>query len=407
MAKKMIVNCGTCDARNVMEETLQSYETVAVNAGTVLVTPESKVLLDRYGVALNCGSVVELPLDAKLSTVNGSAQIKATDSPAEKTYLMVNGSLEIGPGTREVLQQYVGITVNGRVLHPESLSGCLTQLKVNGSIEAYPDDAIVLKRNAVIDRVFALRAKSKLYWSARRLIMVDSALDAAKLAERGARFSSKEAIVAESLVESLIDLIDESVEIIIVPDGTAVITDDLELDDLTVKKYGNKLYITGDVTVAPEAEAAIAGLEYLNIHGDISVPAARKEALLQRLTQHGGELKVIKGTLLRGKISARITKAMLEGAGDGICADSCVNVTVDADVPSELILEKLEISGCANVSCTPEQEGAVSMVSAGVANINSRKKEEDGSIGSMFRDIFGTAKELLDTKMVNTGEYVL
>ena len=82
-------------------------------------------------------------------------------------------------------------------------------------------------------------------------------------------------------------------------------------------------------------------------------------------------------------------------------------MTVDADVPSELILEKLEISGCANVSCTPEQEGAVSMVSAGVANINSRKKEEDGSIGSMFRDIFGTAKELLDTKMVNTGEYVL
>ena len=83
--------------------------------------------------------------------------------------------------------------------------------------------------------------------------------------------------------------------------------------------------------------------------------------------------------------------------------DGCVNVTLDADIPNELILDKLEISGCVNVSCTPEQEGAVSLVSAGVANINSGKKEEDGSIDSMFRDFFGTAKELLDTK--NKGNY--
>ena len=407
MAKKMMVNCGTCDARNVMEETLQAYEKVIVNSGTVLVTPESKVLLDRYGVALNCGNVVELPLDAKLSSVNGSTRIKATDRPEQKIYLMVNGSLEIGPGTWDVLQQYVGITVNGTVLHPESLSGCLSMLKVNGSIEAYPDDAVVLKRNAVIDRVFTLRAKERLYWSARRMIMVDGALDGEKLAAKGASFSSREVIVAESKVESLIDLIDEKAEIIIVPDGTAVINDDVVLDDLTVKKYGNKLYIIGDVTIVPEAAAVLAGLEYLNIQGDISVPAALKDVLMEHLTQHSGELKVIKGTLLRGKISARITKAMLEGAAEGICADGCVNVILDGDIPGELILEKLEISGCVNVSCTPEQEGAVTVVSAGVANINSGKKEEDGSIGGMFRDFFGTAKDLLDTKMVNTGEYVL
>lgn len=407
MAKKMVVNCGTCDARNVMEETLQAYEKVAVNAGTVLVTPESKVLLDRYGVALNCGNVIELPPDARLSSVNGSSRIMASDTVPEKTFLMVNGSLEIGPGTREVLKQYVGITVNGSVLHPESLSGCLTQLKVNGSIEVYPDDAIVLKRSAVIDRVFALRAKEKLYWSARRLIMVDETLDGEKLAAKGARFSSKEVILAESLVESLIDRIDERAEIIIVPDGTAVITDDVELNDLTMKKYGRKLYILGDVTVDKGAQEALNALEYLNVHGDISVPAALKEVLLERLTQHSGALKVVKGMLIKGKLSARITKAMLEGAAEGICADGCVNLTVDGDIPSELILEKLEIFGCVNVSCAPEQEGAVTLVSAGVANINAGKKENDDSIDGMFRDFFGTAKDMLDTKMVNTGEYVL
>ena len=112
MAKKMVVNCGTCDARNVMEETLQTYEKVVINSGTVLVTPESKVLLDRYGAALNCGNVVEVPRDARVSTVNGSLKIKAADTPAEKTFLMLNGSLEIGPGTQEALKLYRLIVTN-------------------------------------------------------------------------------------------------------------------------------------------------------------------------------------------------------------------------------------------------------------------------------------------------------
>jgi len=156
-----------------------------------------------------------------------------------------------------------------------------------------------------------------------------------------------------------------------------------------------------------EARTALEALEYLNIHGDISVPAALKETLMAHLTLHSGELKVVKGTLLGGKISARITKAMLQQSPEGLLVDGCVNVALDADIPAELILEKLEISGCVNVSCTPEQEGTVSLVSAGVANINSGKNQENDGIGGMFRDFFGAAKDLLDTKMVNAGEYVL
>ena len=407
MAKKMVVNCGTCDARNVMEETLQAYEKVVINSGAVLVTPESKVLLDRYGVVMNCGNVVELPKDAKLSTVNGSAQIKATDNPAQKTFLMLNGSLEIAPGTREVLQQYVGITVNGSVLYPESLSGCLGQLKVNGSVDSYPDEAIVLKRSACIDRVFALRAKESLYWSARRMIFVDPQLDVRKLIDKGVRFSTKEVILAESMVESLVDLIDERAEIIIVPDGTGVIHDDVQLDALTVKKYGTKLYIIGDVTVSAEAEAVLPLLEYLNIRGDVSVPAVLKEALMERINTFSGDLKIIKGTHLSGKISVRVSRAMLEQAEEGLCVDGCVNVTLDEDISCELILERLEIFGCVNVRCTAEQEGTVTSISEGVANISTGLSQEENGLGGMFRNFLGTAKDLMDTKLVNTGEYVL
>ena len=125
MAKKLMINCGGCDARNVSEETLAAYETVTINCGEVLVTKESKDLLNRFGVTLNCGNVLEIPLDVKLTKINGSGQILSTDTLDEKTYLKVNGSLEIGPGTQEVLKNYVGIAVNGKVTYPESLSGCL------------------------------------------------------------------------------------------------------------------------------------------------------------------------------------------------------------------------------------------------------------------------------------------
>ena len=147
-------------------------------------------------------------------------------------------------------------------------------------------------------------------------------------------------------------------------------------------------------------------MEYLNIHGDVSVPAAIRETLMEHLTELNGDMKVIKGTLISGKLSVRITAEMLEKAEKGICVEGCVNVTLDSDIPSEQILERLEIIGCVNVRCIPEQEGAVSLISTGVTNISSGKKEE-ASENSIFKNFLGSMGDLLDTKMVNTGEYVL
>lgn len=424
MAKKLLINCGNCDARNVAEETLAAYETITVNCGAVLVTPESKNLLNRFGVTLNCGDVVELEKDVKITTINGSHQIKSGDAPAERTYLKVNGSLEIGPGTQEVLKQYVGIQVNGNATYPESLSGSLAMLKVNGSTICYPDDAIVLKRNAVIDRLFALRAKEKLYWSAKRMIMVDEKLDAAILEKKGASFCAKEVILAESKVEDLIGLIDEKAEIIIVPDGTAVITDDVELDGLTLKKYGTKLYIVGDLKVVSDEDDVLSKLEYLNVRGDASVVAELKEKLMGVITEIGGNVNIIrkpKGRIMCDKMSLRISKWLLEQEPDGIHVADCMKVTLDEDIPCDMILEKLSISDCMEVKCTPEQEAAVAAIAGDVMAIGGLGKmlKENldgddtgmgdmlGGIGDTIKGALGMAKEALSTKVINAGDYVL
>lgn len=165
MAKKMVINCANCDARKVTEETLSAYESVMINAATVFVSPETKELLNRYGATMNCANVMELDADVEVSTVNGSAQIDSSDVVTGRKYLTVNGSLEIGPDTQDVLERYVGISVNGSVTCPESISAYLGKIKVNGATTCYPDGAIILKRSAVVDRLFALRAKQRLYWS--------------------------------------------------------------------------------------------------------------------------------------------------------------------------------------------------------------------------------------------------
>lgn len=417
MAKKMIINCGECDARNVSEETLAAYESIVINCGDVLVTPESRALLNRYNVTMNCGSTLEIPAGVKLSKVNGSAQIKSTDEVEGTYYLSVNGNLEIGPDTQKVLEHYVGISVNGTVNYPESMSRFLGMMNVNGSTSCYPDNAIILKRNAIIDRLFALRAKSSLYWSAKRMIMVDPQLDAARLAAKGATFSSKEVILAESKVEDMIELIDEKAQIVIVPDGTAVVLDDLELNELTVKKYGAKLYVIGDVKVGSDAEQVLGSLEYLNVRGDIAVVEALKTQLMAVLTEVSGDVKIMKlpkGRHIEDKMSLRISKWLLEQEKDGICVSDCMKVILDEDIPNELILDKLSISDCMEVKCSPEQEAAVAAVCEDVLAIGGMKNimgngEENGDlgIGDMIKGILGGAKDLLNTKVINAGDYVI
>ncbi len=412
MAKKLMINCGTCDARNVSEETLQAYENIIINCGEIIVTPETKVLLSRYGVTINCGDIMELEKDVKIQSVNGSVQIRSTDRIQEKVFLDVNGKLEIGPNTQEVLKQYVGICVNGKVLCPESVSGSLGAVSVNGKTVVYPDGAVVLKKNAVIDRTFALRAREKLYWSEKRMIMADTKLDPVQLAAKGASFQAEEAIIAESLVEGLIDTIDEKTEIIIVPDGTVVVQDDLVLNELAVKKNGDRLYVLGDLDVEKGAGPWLERLSYLNIRGDVKVPKDLKDLLLEKAEEIGGEIRVKKGCYLSDKLSLRITRKMLEQEKDGVQAEDCVTVKLDEDIPNDLIQERLSLHSCVTVRCTPEQEDAVNLICQDVVSIRTGEADKEGEedalgIGGMVKSVFGTAKEMLDTKMINAGDYVL
>ena len=409
MAKKLMINCATCDARNALEENYAHYEQITVNCATVLTSPSAKAMMNKLPFTLNCANVLEIEGAVDFRTINGSSEIKSGDVvPASKYYMLVNGALTIGPDTQEQLAQCVGMTINGSLTCPESIYATLTGVNVNGSTTCYPDGAIVLKRNAVIDKLFVLRAKSNLYWSGRRMIMVDPELDATKLKTKGATFSTKEVILSQSKVEELIDLIDEKAEIIIVPDGTSVVLDDITLDADTLRRYGKQLYVIGDVTVTEDADI-LDELTYLNIRGDAKVPQDLKEKLISVLTEISGEVKIAKpkGATLEDKPIVKITKWMLEQQPMGIDVCDCAVVKIADDIPKELIVERLHIEDCGVVRCCEELEDAVTMICTDCGAVGSAEGEDGMGIGDMIKDALGGIKGALDTKVINAADYVL
>lgn len=86
-------------------------------------------------------------------------------------------------------------------------------------------------------------------------VAVDPKLDAEALAAKGARFAAPKAILTESNAETLAPLFTEETELVILPDGTAFLDDDLELSASALRRNGDRLYVMGDVTI-PERQGS-------------------------------------------------------------------------------------------------------------------------------------------------------
>lgn len=408
MAKKLIINCATCDTRNVLEENYAHYEQITINCAFVLANSKAKTIMNKLPFSMNCNNVLEVEDNIDLRTINGSSAIHQGDgTPSSKYYIVVNGALTIEPNTQEQLAQCIGMTINGSLTCPEGIYSILKNVKVNGSTTCYPDEAIVLQHNAVIDNLFALRAKNRLYWSGRRMIMVDPELDAEKLKSKGVTLSTQEVIIAQSKVEALLDLIDERAELIIVPDNTAVVLDDITLDGDTLRRYGKQLYVIGDVTVPNDGEI-LSELTYLNIRGDVKVPLELKEKLMTVLTEISGVISIAKpkGTSLEDKSFVKITRWMLEQQPLGIDVTDCAIVKIEDDIPKELIVQRLHIEDCGGVTCSEELEDAVTLICTDVGYIGSQSNDGMG-IGGILRDVMKGSEGAPDTKVINAADYTL
>lgn len=404
--KKKVINAATCDARGVTEESLAGFDNITINAAIMIVGERSKELLNKYPVTMNVANILELPdgQDIKVQNINGKGEI-GPDANGEGVFLIVNGKLVISDGSQDAVKSYSRIVVNGKVLMPKSYEGRFPNIQVNGKTGYYPDGATILKADTEIDDLFILRASNTLYYSSGNLYFLDTGIDTEKMIEKSLKFCARKIVIAESLIRRLVSLFDEEAEIVKVPDGTKLIDDDLELKPKTIKKYGTKLCVTGDVSIM-DAEA-LSSLEYLFADGSVSVNKELEDAF-DEIESVYDELRIIDPDLgyFVDRPLVKVGAAVLGKYPKGVRVEDCAKVTLSEDLSVEDIMEKLHIVDCAMVICTKEQEDAVNMIAEDVALIKvagqDQEDEEDGEAHGMFGSLLGKLK---DTQIINATEY--
>ena len=386
MKKNLNVTAAVLDLRNVSEDTLASYEHIKLQAALMLTTPRVEALLAKYPVEMEVANSLPGGEDTVVSMVNGKANLTAAQKPEKDTILMVNGKLTIAADAADTLRSYNKIIVNGKALCPESLTAVVNEkAMVNGKLSVYPDEAVVLKGTVKLDRSFLVRAKNCLYWTEKQFVAVDAKLDVDALAAKGVRFAAPKAVITEPLAEKLVPLFTDDTELVILPEGAAFVDDDLKLTPSALRRYGSKLYVTGDVNIPAESAAVLGKVEYLHVGGEVTVAAALEDAFYDIPDTEYSELRVLKGALMNDKPMVRITLEMLGLDPEGISCTDCALVTLDKALTAEDIVEKLRISDCACIRCTMAQEAAVSAVSTDVAQIKVTDAPEERDDGETVR----------------------
>lgn len=403
--KNYLLICDVCDTRKIKEEDYSGYEKMMINADVVVVSDSSKSILNRLPVTINQDCTIEIPddIDVELKTINGSYEISGSTVVQEHTLLIVNGSLNIHPGTEEALKRYEKIHVNGFVRWPKSLESYSSKLSVNGSVSIYPDDCDILDNTFILDKYFPIRAKEgKKYYVENKVVISDKSVDLEKLVQKKVQFITEQLIVPEELVELCVDLFDEKVNFVVIPTGMALHYGDAVLNEQLPEKEGNSIYVYGNLKVPEDVnmEGVANAITKLVVKENVVLRKAQEDSF-KKLNIDYNQLEFKwEGRLIENKPSARVDKTLLDSSPNKVLVRNVATIKIASDVTPELILDRLMIENCAKVSCNEEQESAIAAIAQNVAKIGK-------SIGEELPEMMDGIKDLLSTKMVNADSYIM
>ena len=385
--KNYVLNCDICDARKMKEEDYNNYKNMIINADIVIVSTSSKSILNRLPVTINQDYTIEIAddVETELKVINGSYEITDSMVVQEHTLLIVNGALNIHSGTKEILEKYEKIHVNGSVRCAESISGYLTKLSASNSVSIYPDDCMILNDTFIVDKYFPLRAKE------------DN-----KLVEKNVRFVTEQLIIPEEMVESCIELFDEKVNFVVIPAGMALHYGDAVLNEELLKKEGDSIYVYGNLKVPEDVKLDTLD-EWISklMVKETVVLMKNQEASFKKLNVDYQRLEFEwEGRIIENKPNISIDKILLENSSDQVLVRNIATVKIAQDVTPELILNYLRIQNCAQVLCNEEQKSVIAAISQNVAQIGEADGEElpGKNIG---------IQDLLFAKVINADSYIL
>ena len=403
--RNLMINCDVCDARNAKEEYLSGYEQIMINTDLLLVSAESRGVLERLPAICNTDNTLEVDDDAHLIFQNRSTEINSKSVFPADTVLAVNGDLLIHSDTsRQTLETLRAVNVTGSLLCPASLLTCIKDLYVTGEIKTYPDDCVVLPPVFTPDEYFHLRAKEgQKYYAEQEIRLIAPGIDLGTLRDKKVQFISPRFFVPAEKAADALELFNETASMEVIPQGYVFVDTGKELSESLLKKYGNRLFFRGDLTLTEGSIPLLSRLEKLYVSGTILVPENLAEDFYQ-FDVECSSVKVVKEEkrrILENSPRIVLNKDILTASPQGVLVRNCAVLTIEENITPQDILDHVEIVNCARVDCAENQKAAVYQKSTNVPQIGSR--EENGEPSGML----GILLNLAETKMINADKYVL
>lgn len=403
--KNLMINCDVCDARNAKEEYLSGYEQIMINTDLLLVSAESRGVLERLPAICNTDNTLEVDDNANLIFQNGRMEINSSSAFPADAVLAVNGDLLIRSDTsRQTLEALRAVNVTGSLLCPASLLTCIKDLYATGKIKTYPNDCVVLPPVFTPDEYFHLRArKGQKYYVEQEVRLTAPGIDLGTLRDKKVQFISPRFFVPAEKAADALELFDEKASMVVIPRGCAFIDACEELSENHLRKYGNRLFFRGDLTLTAESIPLLSRLEKLYVSGILFIP----ENLAEDLNQFDIEcssVKVVKEEkrrILENSPRIILDKNILTASPQGVLVQNCAVLTIDENITHQDILDHVEIVNCARVDCSEDQKAAVYQKSSNVPQIGSREENSEPS------GMLGILLNLAETKMINADKYVL
>lgn len=380
MEKKLIINADVCDTRTVSKEVLKQYESISINADCLIMSESSKIILAEYPVSINADEIMMMEDAAETINVvceNGNCVLSGETSFRNKVLLTVNGNLRIEKDADKALKSIVKIIVNGNAEYPSTLQN-LPPMVVNGSQKTYPGDAVKLKSTFLLDKTFLLRCRNQKYYAENKVIIADETLDIESLLQKGVQFITERGILVEKLFEKAALLFDEDVELELIPEGYYY-SEEKSLTKELLSESGGKIYIDGDFILGSEDVENLQDI-FLIVRGRLYADEVLAEKFSANRIKYKKLMTVKKGAIMiAGRGTFALTEDMLHNNPKGIAVIGCGMVTLDAEIPSQELKEKVSIMGCGCVMCSKEQKSTVEILAEGCGYIHAyeEKNKED------------------------------
>lgn len=372
--KNLSIHVANCDLRSVSEETLERYHKIDILAAQVLMTTRTQELLARYQVSIQASSIEKVEEDEQYVMHNGIYHLTGNEAGNGKVRLQINGKLYVEKGAEETLKNYRSIQVNGKAVYPESLGSALAGiLTCNGKVLTYPDDAILVEKILEANRVFAARAKQGArYFCIKEVWMTGGKEELARLIEKEVKIRAPKAVVVESLLDAAVEVLEEDVDIVLVPDGCVCINDDVCVDGHLSARYGKKLLVLGSAEIRDGK--ALEELEFFQVEGKVFV-SEKDEEIFHRVCKKSGGVTVYKGRLIRGESELLVDRKLLQEAGT-VTAAECAEVQISPELTEEELRDRIFIRSCSEVQSTEAVRGILRLQSQQVSGFEDLEKEE-------------------------------